>query len=72
MYELIIEIFHGKLFGCSSNVSILKPVSLLVAINARHADIRPYVELSFLVQKGHDIFLDDMGTRTTHLVGLVS
>lgn len=68
MYELIVEILHVELLGCSSDVSILKPISLLLPIYACNANVGANVEFSLLIQKGHYIFLDDVGSWTTHFI----
>jgi len=68
MYKFIIQIFHVKLFGSSSDISILEPITLLLSIYTRDANIRTNIKLSFLIQKRHNVLLNYMSSRTTHLI----
>jgi len=72
MDKLIVQVFHVELFRCGSNVSILVPISLLISIDACHADVSPNVKLSLLVEERHDVLLDDVSSWSSHLVHLIS
>lgn len=72
MDEFVIEIFHVEFFGGSTDISVLIPVTFLISVDARHTDIGSDVEFAFLVEEWHDVFLDDVGTSSTHFVSFVA
>lgn len=72
MNELVIKILHIELLGCSTNVSVLIPVPFLISVDACHADVGADIKLAFLVEEGHDVLLDDVGTSSAHFVHLVT
>lgn len=72
MYKFIIQVFHVELFGCSSDVAVLVPISLLVAIDARDANVRPDIKLSLLIEERHDVLLDYVSSWSSHLVDSIS
>lgn len=72
MYKLVIEILHIELLGSCANVTILIPVSFLIAVDACHAYVGPDVEFAFLVKEGHYVLLDDVGARPAHFVNLIT
>lgn len=49
MNELIVEVFHGELFGSRTNVAVLVPISFLIAVDAGNEYVRTNVKFSFLV-----------------------
>lgn len=71
MYELVVEIFHIEFFRGSSNVSVLKPIPFLIAIDASNADVRSNIEFSLLVEERHNVLLDDMSAWPSHFVDLI-
>lgn len=72
MNELVVKILHIELLGSCPNVSILIPVPFLISVDAGHADVGADIELAFLVEEGHDVLLDDVGTSPAHFVHLVT
>lgn len=68
MNKLVVQIFHVELFRGRSDIPILVPIPFLIAVNAGEAYVTPYIELAFLIEKRHDILLNDVGARPTHFV----
>lgn len=68
MNEFVIKIFHIKLLRCSSQITILIPISFLISIDTCQNDICSDIKLSFLVKERHNVLLDDMGSRSTQFV----
>jgi hypothetical protein len=68
VYEFVVEVFHVELLGGCSDVAVLVPVALLIAVDAADADVGADVELPLLVEEGHDVLLDDVGARTALFV----
>jgi hypothetical protein len=48
----------------------LEPVALADTIDRRHTDVCSNIEFSLVVQKWHDVFLQDMGSWITQRIGL--
>jgi len=71
MNKFIIQIFHVKLFRSSSYIAILKPIAFLIAIYACNTNIGSNIEFSFLVEKGHYILLNYMGSNSSHFIDFI-
>lgn len=47
------------------------PVPFLISVDACYTDVRSDVELALLVEKGHDVLLDDVGTSSPHFIRFI-
>lgn len=65
------QILHIKLFASCANIAILKPITLLDSINTCHQYIASNVKFSFLVEKRHDILLDNVSSTTAKAVSFL-
>ncbi len=65
MYKLIVEILHIELLRSGSYVAVLEPIPLLVSVDAGQADVASDIELSLLVEEGHDVLLHYVCSGTT-------
>ena len=72
MDKLVVEIFHIEFFGGRADVAVLIPVTFLIPVDASHANVRPDVELALLVEKRHDVLLNDVRASSAHFVSLVT
>jgi hypothetical protein len=46
---LIRKIFHVKLLAGSSNITVLIPITLLIAIHGCYQNVGSYIKFSFLI-----------------------
>jgi hypothetical protein len=69
--ELVVKVLHVELLRGSADVTVLVPVALLVAIDARDENIGTNVEFPLLVEEGHNVLLNYVSTGPAHLVDLV-
>lgn len=69
---LIVEVFHVELFGSRADVPVLKPVTLLLSVKARHKDVASDIKLALLIQEWHNIFLDYVSPCPAELVYLIA
>lgn len=71
MDHLIRKILEVELFACRPDVSFLEPIPLADSIRRSQANIRADIELPFIIKEGHNVLLQDVSTRSPHIVNLL-
>jgi hypothetical protein len=62
MDKSILQILHCKLLRACSYISFFIPITLIYPFDGCNKNIAPYIKLSFIIKKWHEIFLDDIGS----------
>lgn len=71
MDHLVGQVLEVELLACCPDVALLKPVAFRNAIEGSYADVCSYVKFPLIVQKRHDVFLEDVCPWSTHRVCLL-
>lgn len=66
------QIFHVKLLASCSDVAVLVPIAFLYSIDTRNENITADVKFPFLVQKWHNVLLDNMSARSSLAICAIS